>query len=291
MISRWAPSVDTVSRMKVDQIWIYPVKSMIGSMVDSCDIDMVGIRGDRQWAVRDLDNGGIRGAKKLGNLMDLAARFLDGHEVEISSPDGRMVRSDEPGVHDFVSAQIGTRVQLEPLRPATDLDHYRRGPSDSDDVLAELRSIFGREGDEPLPDFSVFPPEVVAFESPPGTYYDCWPLMVMSTSAMTAVKRALPDSVIDERRFRPSVVIDTGDAIGHPEFAWSGRRARLGGCEIEFLSPCPRCVMVTRSVGSDIPADRTVLRHIVRELDQNLGVYARIIVPGHVEVGDEMTFV
>ena len=43
--------------------------------------------------------------------------------------------------------------------PATDFDHYRRAP-DSDDLLAELQSIFGREPDEPLPDLSVFPPEI-----------------------------------------------------------------------------------------------------------------------------------
>ena len=55
-------------------------------------------------------------------------------------------------------------------RPADDLEHYRRGAPDSDDVVAELRGIFGREDDEPFPDFSVFPPEIVEFESPPGTY-------------------------------------------------------------------------------------------------------------------------
>ncbi len=264
---------------------------MVGSTVDSCAVDFSGIRGDRQWAVRDLDKGGIRGAKKLGDLMRLEARFVDEREVEICAPDGRSVRSDDAGVHEFVSSAIGARVHLECLRPATDLDHYRRGQPDSDDVMEELRSIFGRDSDEPLPDFSVFPPEVVEFESPPGTYHDCWPLMIMSTSAMAALKAALPESVIDERRFRPSIVVDTGDSPGHPEFSWSGRRALMGECEIEFLSPCPRCVMVTRAVGSDIPADRDVLRHMVRELDQNLGVYARVVEPGAVRVGDQLTFV
>jgi uncharacterized protein YcbX len=194
-------------------------------------------------------------------------------------------------VHEFIGSAIGAHIQLESLRPATDVEHFRRGRPDSEDVMAELRAIFGRDDDEPLPDFSVFPPEVIEFESPPGTYHDCWPLMVMSTSALSALKQALPDAVIDERRFRPSLVIDTGESAGHPEFTWSGRRATLGGCELEFLSPCPRCVMVTRAVGRDIPADRSILRHIVRDLDQNLGVYARVTRGGDVTVGDELTFV
>lgn len=277
--------------MKVSQVWTYPVKSMVGSKVESCSIGVLGIEGDRLWAVRDLDHGGIRGAKKFGDLMRLEARFVDAQNVEIFSLDGRAVRSDDPNVHDFVSSIIGARVRLESLRPASDLEHFRRGQPGSDDIMEELRAVFGRDADEPLPDFSVFPPEVIEFESPPGTYYDCWPLMIMSTSGLRSLHEALPESVIDERRFRPSLVIDTGDAPGHPEFSWKGRRATMGDCEVEFLSPCPRCVMVTRAVSDDIPADRAILRHIVRDLDQNFGVYARITKPGTVTVGDELTFV
>lgn len=282
--------------MRLDQIWIYPVKSMIGGTVDSCVLGSLGLDGDRVWAVRDLDHGGIRGAKKIGNLMQLSARTtgrLDGHGhevIEIGLPDGRTVTSDDANTDAMLSAALETNVRLEHLRPATDLDHYRRGAPDSDDFLAELRGVFGRDESEPLPDFSVFPPEVMEFESPPGTYYDCWPLMVMTTAALRAVQSAVPDSVVDIRRFRPSLVIDVPGAHGHPEFGWANRRATLGDSEIEFLSPCPRCVMVTRQVSADVPADRAILRHIVRDLDQNLGVYARIVRPGRIAVGDELIF-
>ena len=106
----------------------------------------------------------------------------------------------------------------------------------------------------------------------------------------------MPDSVIDIRRFRPSIVIDTGDddapagTPGHPEFDWKGRTATIGTATIEFLDPCPRCVMVTREVDETIPADRAILRHIVRDLDQNVGVYASIRTPGVVRVGDPVVF-
>ncbi|MGA0877492.1 MAG: MOSC domain-containing protein [Ilumatobacteraceae bacterium] len=280
--------------MKLDQIWVYPVKSMEGDTVDSGDMDAFGIVGDRMWAVRDLENGGIRGAKKLGALMQLSARYtgrLDEQGrriVEITLPDGQVVTSGDPAVDEMVSAFVGTPVRLEHLQPADDLDHYRRGAPGSEDMLTELRAVFGRDESEPLPDFSVFPTEVIEFESPPGTYYDCWPLMVMTTSALRAVRDAVPSSVVDVRRFRPSLVIDVPEVVGHPEFGWANKRATLGSCEIEFLSPCPRCVMVTRRVNSDVPDDRDILRHIVRDLDQNLGIYGRITKPGRVNVGDEL---
>ncbi|MFM8381802.1 MAG: MOSC domain-containing protein, partial [Actinomycetota bacterium] len=116
-------------------------------------------------------------------------------------------------------------------------------------------------------------------------------LLVMTTSALRAVQKAVPESVVDVRRFRPSLIIDVPGVEGHPEFSWTNKRATLGTCEIEFLSPCPRCVMVTREVNAEIPADRAVLRHIVRDLDQNLGIYGRITTPGRVSVGDGLTFV
>jgi MOSC domain-containing protein YiiM len=48
--------------------------------------------------------------------------------------------------------------------------------------------------------------------------------------------------------------------------------------------------MVTREINADIPQDRSILRHIVRDLNQNVGMYARIIQPGHISVDDVVSF-
>jgi uncharacterized protein YcbX len=283
--------------MQVSQLWRYPVKSMLGGTVDEVELDELGIVGDRTWATRDLERGGIRGAKKIGTLMRLGAIDVPGGHVEVTLPDGSTVTTRDTDVDERISAALGHPVVMEPLHDATDLDHYRRGAPEGDDPLAEIRAVMGREEGEPLPDFSVFPPTIVEFESPPGTYYDVWPLLVMTDAAMSAIAAAVPESVVDIRRFRPSMVIDTGadvlestNGAGHPEFTWTGRTAAIGSARLEFLAPCPRCVMVTRQIDDDLPADRAILRHIVRDLDQNVGVYARIITPGTVRVGDTMTF-
>jgi uncharacterized protein YcbX len=265
---------------------------MIGITADSVSISPLGIVGDRHWAVRDNERGGIRGAKKIGELMQFSARpAVDGSpSVIVTLPNGKEVHSDDAQVDAVLSAALGRSVSLESLPSDGNLEHFRRGPSDSTDVMAELRGIFGRTEEEPLPDFSAFPPEVSEFESPPGTHHDCWPLMVMTTSALDALRMALPDSVIDVLRFRPSVVIDTPEGKGHPEFSWKGRTGQLGSAVVEFLDPCPRCVMITRQINDSIPEDRAILRHVVRDLNQAVGVYARIVTPGKVSVGDTLTF-
>jgi hypothetical protein len=262
---------------------------MVGSTVASIDLSPLGIVGDRHWAIRDLDNGGFRGAKKIGELMQFTASQQDGH-VTITCPNGDVISSSHSDVNEKLSHALGRNVALESLPADNNLEHFRRGPGTSSDPITELRNIFGREEHEPLPNFAAFPPEVAEFESPPGTHHDCWPLMVMTTSAMTAMQQALPDSNIDIKRFRPSIVIDSTET-GHPEFTWTGKTAHIGTATVEFLDPCPRCIMITRRINDDIPEDRAILRHVVRDLDQNVGVYARVITPGTISLNDALSFI
>ena len=98
------------------------------STVDEVELDELGIVGDRTWATRDLERGGIRGAKKIGQLMQFAARDLPDGQVEITLPDGSTVSTLDGDVDDRVSAALDHPVRLERLHdPADDLDHYRRG--------------------------------------------------------------------------------------------------------------------------------------------------------------------
>jgi MOSC domain-containing protein YiiM len=49
--------------------------------------------------------------------------------------------------------------------------------------------------------------------------------------------------------------------------------------------------MVTRAVADDLPEDRAVLRHIVRDLDQNVGAYARVVSGGRLRTGDPVSWI
>ena len=290
----------------VAELWRYPAKSMMGERLEEAAVGGNGVAGDRGWAVRDEVRGGIRGAKKIGSLMRLAARYVEEPTgalppppIAIRLPDGSTVRSDDPAVDATISAALGHAVTLWPLQPATDREHYRRGAPDSDDILAEARDIFGREPDEPLPDLSGMPADIFEFESPPGTYFDAYPIHLLTTASLRALARLAPGSRIDVRRFRPNILVDTpggGDAGGgddgaddgeFPEQGWIGRRITVGDVGLEVVTACPRCVMVTRGF-ADLPQDGGVLRTVVRHAGQNLGVYARVTEPGTVRLGDRV---
>lgn len=279
-----------MNALRIDQIWTYPVKSMLGSRVTTACLAENGVVGDRMWALRDEARDAIASARRLDRLSRLSATLGDDGGAVITLPDGDRVSFDDRDVNERLSAALDHPVSLWAKQPAENTDFYRRGQPDNPDVLADLRSIFGRLDDEPLPDFSVFPPEMMEFEYPPGNYFDCYPLMIMTTAALRSLRIALPDSAIDERRFRPSLVIDSDEA-GHPEFGWTGRRLRLGEAEIQIGSACPRCVAITREFGDDMPSDRAVLRHVVSDLDQNVGVYATIVKAGDIAVGDTVELI
>lgn len=276
----------------VTEIWRYPVKSMAGERLDETPVGLQGLPGDRAWAVRDEERGGIRGAKKIPELMRCAARYLAeprverAGDVEMRLPDGRVVRSDDPSAADLLSRALGTRVTLWPLQPADQLDHYRRGAPTHADLEQELRSVFALEPDEPLPDLSGMPPEILEFESPPGTYFDAFPLLLVTETSLAHLARLAPDSMIDVRRFRPNFLLSLpGLTSGLPEAEWAGRHVRIGGVTAEVTIPAMRCVMTTLPVG-DLPKDPRIMRTLVREAKHCLGAYARVVAAGSVRVGD-----
>jgi uncharacterized protein YcbX len=273
------------------------LKSAQGESVESLDLVASGALGDRAWAVRDEVRGGIRGAKKIASLMNLAARFVEEPTpanptpaIKIGFPNGESCFSTDADCARLLSEALDHEVTLWPLQPAEDLDHYRRGAPDSEDFMEELRDIFGRTESEPLPDFSIFPPEILEFESPPGTYLDAFPLLLATNQSLEQLANLCPDSQIDMRRFRPNLVVDTTQPGLWPEFEWVGRRMQLGSALLEITAACPRCVMVTRGF-ADLAQDRTVLRRIVAEANQNFGVYATVITNGRVSVGDVATLI
>ena len=283
---------------RVVEIWRYPVKSMGGERLTACTLGPRGIPGDRGWAIRDEAAGEIRGAKKLPQLLLCAARYVEEPAegrippAEITLPRGERVRSDRAEAAERLGMLLGRRVTLWPLRPPEDAAHYRRGLPDKPDMEAELRDVFGRLPDEPLPDLMVFPQELFEYTSIPGTYFDALPVHLVTTTTLGALGRGNRASRFDVRRFRPNFVIEPeGDATdGFVENGWAGRRLRIGGAAVGVEMPTPRCVMTTLPQG-DLPKDPAVLRTIVRDAGQNIGMYAEVVSAGPVGIGDPVELV
>lgn len=280
----------------VREIRRYPVKSMGGEVLDATPLGPRGLPGDRAWAVRDEVRGGIRGAKKIPALMRLSAVYPSTPPTEgsgpavITFPDGSTCTTTDPDVNERLSRAVDHQVTLWPLVPPENREHYMRGAPTHGDFEQEMREVFARLPDEPLPDLTVFPPELFELESQAGTYFDAYPLLLMSTSSLRTMNARHAESRFDVRRFRPNFVIDTDGADGFPEIDWGGRRLRIGDAVVQATIACPRCVMTTHGF-ADLPKDPGIMRALVKETGGILGVYAAVETPGTVRIGDPITFV
>ena len=90
--------------------------------------------------------------------------------------------------------------------------------------------------------------------------------------------------------FRMTIAIE-GVSAPHEEDAWAGRPVRVGGAVIRIEEPVPRCVVTTLDPGTglrDFPTLKVIrdYRGINAEQQLEFGVYAEVVVPAEVSVGD-----
>ncbi|HEV7257198.1 MAG TPA: MOSC domain-containing protein [Bosea sp. (in: a-proteobacteria)] len=116
--------------------------------------------------------------------------------------------------------------------------------------------------------------------------YQHAPIHLITTAGMRSLERDMPGSVIDERRFRPNIVVDWPDeAEAMPEQGWIGRDIRIGAVVLRGREPCGRCGFITIEQEA-IPLDVELLRNVVRRHGRNFGIYCDVVTPGEIRPGD-----
>ncbi|MEP6717948.1 MAG: MOSC N-terminal beta barrel domain-containing protein [bacterium] len=303
----------------VQQIWRYPVKSMAGEQLTDCTVGSLGLPGDRGWAVKDEEKSEIKTGTRIPLLMQCASHYQEQPtdanipHVMITFPDGSSVSSGDSEVDLKLSAVLGKKVKLWPRQPASNKEHYRR-PGVAARVIAPLtdlpgfrallpaitklppisatlRAAFSRTEDEPTPDLSKLPKELFEFTSPLGTYFDAFPIHVLTSASLAVMSRSNQEATWDVRRFRPNFFVNTVPGLeGLLESEWTGRTLRIGSVEVKCEMPAVRCGMTTNAQ-KELAKDPSVLRTIVKEANQNLGTYASVAKNGAVREGDRVELI
>lgn len=177
------------------------------------------------------------------------------------------------------------------VEPPSNLEFYKRYKPDEQKWLEEIGAVFAREPGEPMPDLAQFPPELMEYVAFPGTFFDVTPLHLLSASSLAFMKTRNPEADWDIRRFRPNILVDTGSkASGLAENAWIGKSLKIGTVVVQCPAPTPRCGMTTREQPG-LRFDKTMLRTIVKEAEQNLGVYGVVGQHGDIKVGDDVELI
>ena len=279
-------------------LWRFPVKSMRGESLTWAELSGQGLVGDRAYALIDVDTGKVVSAKSVRlfpSLLGCSATFVDPPRsdgelppVQITLPNGVSVTSDSSGVDDALSAFFGRVVTLARVAPEDfTIDQYHPDVEDVDprghrDTLVEqkLGSAFFAEAGLDSP---------VAV----GSFFDLFPVSVLTTSTLDRLSEVQPETRFDQRRFRMNVIVGCEQA-GFVENEWVGREVALGdAARLRVALPDPRCVMATLAQ-DDLPKDTDVLRTLARHNMLQVGgaaypcagVYAVVESGGGVRTGD-----
>lgn len=261
---------------KVASIWRYPVKSMMGEELNACEFTENGLLGDRAYGVIDHETGKLANAKnphKWPNMFQYRANFIDPPQkdaaippVRITFPDGRSIVSTDEEKDQLLSNSLNRNVHLSTPSPV-DVQFEGYIPEEIEE-LDNKGTIFTRT-------------------SPQGTFFDIDMVHIITTSTINYLRKLASESRIEPRRFRPNLIIEVPDTEAFVENEWVGKILTIGSLQLKVSQKTKRCVMTTLAQG-DLPKDPDVLRSIVRNNAGSFGVYASVVKPGRVSIGDRI---
>ncbi len=272
------PNIAQIEVGSVVSLWRYPVKSMMGEELNATEVAQGGLVGDRAYALVDSSDGKVASAKnprKWPQLFDFRAALADTPRpgvkvppVRIALPDGIVVNSGQPDVHQVLSKALKRELTLSAapdLRPAT-----------AEEYWPDIEGLDHRD-------------KVTDFGLPEGTFFDCAFVHLLTTATLDRLRMLCPQGRFEVRRFRPNIVVET--ASGEKDFvenAWIGQMLAIGDAvRLSITGPCPRCVMTTLPQG-DLPKDVGILRTAAQHNRANVGVYASVVQGGNVRRGDSI---
>jgi hypothetical protein len=217
--------------VRVAALYVYPVKSLGGIAVDAVDVGDFGPVGDRRWML--VDDEGVFLTQRSDPSMALVKPALDG-DLRVTAPGLAPLRltTPDPGA---------PRRRVVVWRDAVDAATY---PAEVDDWFSTALS---------RPCHLVYMPDDVwrqvdrtyAGDGDRTSFTDAFPLLVLSRESVADLNARLAAKgvpPVDERRFRPNVLVE---GAGRPfaEDEWGD--VRLGAVAVRVAKPCARCVLTT----------------------------------------------
>jgi uncharacterized protein YcbX len=253
------PSDRTVTRLSIT-----PVKGLMLRHPDSIELTAHGAVGDRQFYLID-DTGKVQSCTHNPGLAGLSAAY------DSESRRLRVTRAD----HVLVDGII------EPATPvATDMWGLRTITSDvvADPVWGAFFSdVMGRR---------------VQLVRARESAYDVSPVTLLGADAVEELGRRAGLSTVDARRFRMLIEFSGGEP--HIEDSWDGKILQIGQAVLRGGGGVKRCAATTRNPDSgkvDLQTLRLITsyrgrRDSVLGVGATFGVYADVIEPGTISVGD-----
>jgi len=241
---------------RIESLWRYPVKSMMGEALAEAYLWAGGVYGDRRYgflsSAAPSDFPYFTARERHDMLLHRAAYC---HPEKMVRPGGSLSPADATVV---IETPEGERLAVEDAR-----------------VIELLRAGL-RERHE------------ISLIQSENAIVDSRPVSLFSLETV----RQLGDEVntkLDKRRFRANIYVDLASGRGFGEDEWVGRRLRLGSdVVVEIQKRNMRCKVITLDPDTN-EANPDVMKQVAREHESCAGIYAVVLSEGMVSVGDEIS--
>jgi uncharacterized protein YcbX len=235
----------------IAQLYIYPVKSMAGIPVQEAHVGLDGILGDRQYSFVRADRAASNSFPWMTARESAGMLLYKPHFTHLPTPE-----QPEPPVQ--------VRMPGGPEREVND---------------PALREELASQAREPL----------FLLKSARGIF-DCQHVSVFSLASVGALA-AEAGCPIDPRQFRANVYMEPKSGQPFDEEKWSGGLLQFGSEVLTGVTQRdPRCMMVNLDPETG-KQDPRVLRAIAKGHQGQAGIYANVVRPGVIRVGDSIRLV
>ena len=213
--------------ISVSGLFVYPVKSCSGVMVDDAVVGTTGFELDRRWVVAGED--GVFLSQRRHPRLALVKVRVGGMSLWLEAPDLPVIEvplEREPGPTVKVTVWGDDCAALDEGKDAAEFFSLHLGSS------ARLLRL-ADDDVRPLSSSSAQPGDRISFA-------DGFPFLLLSEASLEGLNRRLSLPVPMDR-FRPNIVVSGCPA--HAEDRW--RKVRIGDVDFRVVKPCARCVITT----------------------------------------------
>lgn len=218
-----------MGHLKLESIYIYPIKSIAGISIEKAVVEERGLQYDRRWMLIDENNQMIT-LRKFHDMALVRMEIEDEHMVLRQSVEVSGTIKIPLQIHVGKSLEASVwNDQVKLVWPQLTADQWF-----SDLLKTDCRLVY-------MPDDSPrqVDPKYVS-KSMNTSLSDGYPFLLANTTSLKDVSQK--SGIKPEmERFRPNLVVETQEPF--EEDAW--KSIVIGNISFRLVKPCARCIMVT----------------------------------------------
>lgn len=217
--------------LQLSQIWIYPIKSLRGILLEQSNLSTKGLEYDRRWML--VDEKGVFLSQRTHPQLALFRPEIQENCLKISHTDSSKGTVQFSLSQKKYSSKLNVEIweeTVEALEVAVEISTWFTQILGFPVCLVFMPEENHRKVD---PDYAVTPEDKTAFT-------DGFPFLIIGQASLDDLNSRL-QKPISIQRFRPNLVFTGGQA--YEEECW--KDFEIDGILFQGVKPCKRCIMTT----------------------------------------------